>query len=58
MDHQGTTTTFREPLAGEQHGHFGDYGVIANGSRGDLRVDFSHVPNVRDLYNSIRIFPE
>ena len=44
MDHQGMLMTFGKPLAGEQHGHFGDYGVIANGSRGDLRVDFSHVP--------------
>lgn len=44
MDHQGMAMTFRSPLAGEDHAHFGDYGVIANGSRGDLRVDFSHVP--------------
>lgn len=44
LDHQGMAVTFYGVSAGENHSFFGNYGVIANGMQGDLRVDFNHVP--------------
>lgn len=44
INHQGQTITFGGVQAGENHNFYGNYGVFASGLRGDLRVDFSHVP--------------